>query len=91
MRTFIIERELPGIGDAEPEKLRAAARKSSEALRQSAPDVQWIQSCVAGDRAFCLDLAENEDAIRKHVELSGRPADTITGAGKIIDPTTARA
>ncbi len=89
MRKYIIERELPAIGSAERETLKAAAAKSNAVLHQLSPAIQWVESYVAGDKTFCVYLAENEDVIRKHSELSGFPANKITEIRKMIDPTTA--
>lgn len=90
LRRFVIEREIPKIGSFEQEQLRDAARTSNDALAKLAPKVQWDHSYVAADKTFCIYLAEDEDAIRKHAELSGFPANTITEINSIIDPTTAR-
>lgn len=89
MRKFVIEREIPEVGTFEREQLRAAAAKSNEVLAQLAPDVQWQESYVAGDRTFCVYLAKDEDVIRKHAEMSGFPATRIVEIRKMIDPTTA--
>ncbi|WP_290650556.1 DUF4242 domain-containing protein [Aquisalimonas sp.] len=89
MRKFVIEREIPEVGTFEREQLRAAAAKSNEALAQLAPDIQWQESYVAGDRTFCIYLAKDEDVIRKHAEISGFPANRIVEVKKMIDPTTA--
>ena len=89
MRRFIIERELPKIGSAERSQLRAAAAKSNEALAQLAPRVQWVESFVTDNKTFCVYLAEDEDVIRRHAEISGFPANTITEVRRTIDPTTA--
>jgi len=65
------------------------AKASNEALDKLAPKVQWIHSYVTPSKTFCIYLAENEDAIRKHAELSGFPANTITPITRVIDPTSA--
>lgn len=90
MRRFIIERDIPEIGSAERDALRAAAQKSNAVLAELAPDIQWVESYVAADKTFCVYLAKDEAIIRKHAQLSGFPATKITEANKIIDPTTAR-
>lgn len=90
MKRYIIEREIPDIGSAEREQLREAASKSNEVLAQLGSDIQWIESYVAGNKTFCVYLAANEDIIRKHAEISGFPAETITEIHKMIDPTTAK-
>ena len=90
MRKFVIERDLPKVGSMEREQLKGAAAKSNDALAQLAPRVQWVHSYVADDKTFCIYLAENEDVIRKHAEISGFPANKITEIRRVIDPTTAR-
>ena len=90
MRRYIIERDIPQIGSAERDALRAAAQKSNSVLAELAPDIQWVESYVATNKTFCVYLAKDEDMIRKHAEMSGFPATTITEVPKMIDPTTAR-
>jgi hypothetical protein len=89
MRKFIIEREIPKVGSLEREQLKGAAARSNAALAQLAPRVQWVESYVADDRTFCVYLAENEDVIRRHAEISGFPANRIVEIKRMIDPTTA--
>ena len=88
MKRFIIEREIPGIGGMSAVELCGAARASNQALSQL-PTVQWQHSYVADDKTFCVYLAEDEDAVKKHAELSGFPANKITEAAIIMDPLTA--
>jgi hypothetical protein len=89
LRRFVIEREIPRVGTLEREQLRSAAAKSNEVLHQLGPDIQWVESYVADNKTFCVYLAKDEAIIRKHAELSGFPATTITEVKKMIDPTTA--
>ena len=90
MKRFVIEREIPEVGSFEREQLKGAAAKSNEALAQLAPKIQWVHSYVAANQTFCIYLAESEEVIHRHAEISGFPANRITEIGKIIDPTTAR-
>ena len=89
MKRYVIEREIPKVGTLEREQLKQAAAKSNDALRQLAPDIQWVESFVAADKTFCIYLAKDEAVIHRHAELSGFPASKITEIGKKIDPTTA--
>jgi len=88
MRRFIIEREIPAIGSADREALRAAAKKSNAVLSELAPDIQWIESYVAGDKTFCVYFAKDEEIIHEHARRSGFPADKITEIRTMIAPTT---
>jgi hypothetical protein len=45
---------------------------------------------VAGDKTFCIYLAEDEAAVREHARVSGFPATKVTEIRTVIDPTTAR-
>ncbi|KNG92797.1 DUF4242 domain-containing protein [Pseudaestuariivita atlantica] len=90
MQTYVIEREIPGIGSMSPAELSVAAQTSNATLARLAPRVQWQHSYVADNKSFCIYLAEDEAAIKEHAQASGFPADRITPIGKRIDPTTAR-
>jgi Nickel responsive protein SCO4226-like len=89
VKKYMIEREIPKVGTLEREQLREAAAKSNQVLRQLGPDIQWLESFVAGDKTFCVYLAKDEAIIHQHAELSGFPATKITEINKTIDPTTA--
>lgn len=89
LRKYVIERDLPAVGSLERQQLKEAAAKSNAALKQLGPAIQWVESYVAGDKTFCIYLAEDEDIIKKHSEISGFPANKITEVRKMIDPTTA--
>lgn len=87
---FVIEREIPGASKMTPEQLREAAQKSNRVLRELGPDIQWVQSYVAGDKIYCVYNAPSEALIRSHAERSGFPANKITLVTAVIDPTTAQ-
>jgi len=87
---FVIERDIPGASKMTPAELRGAAQKSNAVLKSLGPDIQWVESFVAGDKIYCIYTAPSESWIRQHAEKSGFPANRITPVAAIIDPTTAR-
>jgi hypothetical protein len=89
LKRFMIEREIPAIGQMSVTELCGAARASNQALETIGPSIQWVQSYVAGEKTFCVYLADSEDSIRKHSELSGIPVSAITEVPQVIDPLTA--
>lgn len=89
MKRFVIERDIPGIGDFSLTELCGAARASNQALASIGPSIQWQHSYVAGDKTFCIYLADSEEDIKKHAGLSGIPITRITEVPQIIDPLTA--
>ena len=88
MKRYVIERDLPGVGGLKDVELGNAAKTSNGALAQI-PGVQWEHSYVAGDKTFCIYLAESEDKIHEHAAKSGFPANRITPISAVLDPTTA--
>lgn len=91
LRKFIIEREIPKVGSLDAKQLSDAAAKSNDALcRIGADDIQWVESYVGDDKTFCVYLAKDEDAIRKHARISGFPANKIIEVRTMIDPSTAK-
>lgn len=92
MQRYVIERDIPDIGSAEREELRQASAQSNRVLAEMQSEskgIQWEHSYVAGDKTFCIYVAENAALIGEHAERSGFPATIVTEIGKVIDPTTA--
>jgi len=90
MKTYLIERDIPGAGKLTPEQLKAISQKSCSVLQHMGPQIQWIQSYVTGDKIFCVYKAENEDLIREHAKEGGFPANVITEISTTISPATAK-
>ena len=92
MPRFVIERDIPEVGTLEREALREAAGKSNGVLAEMKAEkknIQWEHSYVAGDKTFCIYLADDEGLIEEHAQRSGFPASVVTEVRKMIDPVTA--
>jgi cell division inhibitor SulA len=92
MPRYVIERDIPEIGSAEREALREAAHKSNSvlaAMKAENKNIQWEHSYVAGDKTFCIYIADEEKLIHEHAQRSGFPATKVTPIRKMIDPVTA--
>ena len=89
MRQYVIEREIPGASKMTAQELRDAAAKSNAVLHELGPDIQWVQSYVAGDKLYCIYNARSEELIVRHAQRSGFPANRITAVATVINPTTA--
>lgn len=88
MPKFVIEREIPGVGNSDAATLQAVSQKSCGVLRELGPQVQWLHSYVTDDKIYCVYIAPDEASIRKHAEMGGFPANSIAQVRTIIDPTT---
>lgn len=91
MKTYVIERDIPGVENMGRAQLKDAAGTSNEALAKLAPKVQWVESFVAKGKTFCIYRAEAPECIQEHARLSGFPASIITEVTAKFDPTTASA
>ena len=87
MPKYVIERDIPGAGKLSAQELHAIAQKSCGVLRDMGPQVQWIQSYVTDDKIYCVYIAPGEDAIKKHAQVGGFPANRISRVRTVIDPT----
>jgi hypothetical protein len=89
MPKFVIERDIPEAGKLSPPQLQAISQKSCGVLREMGPRIQWVHSYVTDDKIYCVYLAPDEEAIRRHAEQGGFPANRISQVRSVIDPTTA--
>ena len=90
LKTYLIEREIPGAGKLSAEDLRAISQTSCSVLKEMGPRIQWIHSYVSENRITCVYKAENEALIREHAKKGGFPVTSITQVGTIISPATAQ-
>jgi len=89
MPKFIIERQVPGASRFTHDELHSISRRSVGVLRQLGPEIQWVESYVAGDNLYCVYVAPDEEMVREHGRLGGFPVNKVTEIKTTIDPTTA--
>jgi len=89
MPKFVIERDMPGVGNLSPQQLHEAAQTSCNVLMNMGPQIQWIHSYVTDNKIYCIYQAPDEAAVKQHAEQSGFPASKISRVKAIIDPATA--
>lgn len=91
MPKYVIERTISGAANLSDSELHAIAQKSCDVLEQLGPQIQWLQSYVAGDKFYCIYIAPNEALIREHAQCGQFPVDLISEVTTIVDPTSAEA
>ena len=89
MKRYVIERDIPNIGQFDRIQFCQAALTSNAALAELDGQVQWVHSYVAANKTFCVYLSPSEALVHEHARLSGFPVTRITEATAVIDPTTA--
>jgi len=91
MKTYLIERNIPGAGNFTAEQLKAISQTSCGVLDKMGPQIQWDHSYVVGNKIFCVYRATSEELLKEHGKQGGFPVDTIYEVKNIISPTTAKA
>jgi len=89
MPKYVIEREIPGAGKLSRQELSAISQKSCGVLKNMGPQIQWLESYVTDDKVYCVYIAPNEEAVRRHAAEGGFPANRVSQVRTMIDPTTA--
>jgi hypothetical protein len=88
MPKYVIEREIPGIGNATPAELKAISQRSFAVVRGLGPEISWLTSYVTGDKMYCVYHAVNEDIVRQHAKGGGFPANVIAEVRSVFDAAT---
>jgi hypothetical protein len=86
MPEFVIEREIPGLGQMTEDQLREISVRSLGVLKGLGPQIQWLHSYVTDDRLYCVYLAPDEAVIREHARKLGVPANRISAVRRLLDP-----
>jgi len=90
MKTYLIERDIPGAGQLTPPDLKSISQKSCSVLTEMGPKIKWLHSYVTGNKIYCVYQAENEELLREHGKKGGFPVTNITEIGTTISPATAK-
>ena len=90
MKTFLIEREIPGASELSVDELRGITTTSNDAVASLNKPYEWLHSYVAGDKIYCVHQAESEDVIREHAQTGGFPANLVVEVANVFDRTGPR-
>lgn len=90
MKTYVIERNIPGAGDLTPEQLKGISQTSCTVLDEMGPTIEWQHSYVTGDKVYCVYKAESKALIEEHARKGNFPANSISEVATTIGPQTAK-
>jgi outer membrane murein-binding lipoprotein Lpp len=89
MNMYVIEREIPALGEWSAEDLKGASQTSCGVLKEMGSDIQWLHSYITGDKMYCVYLAPNKEMVLEHAKKGGFPANAVNSVATIISPETA--
>ena len=90
MKTFLIEREIPGASELSDEDLRGITSTSNDAVESLNKPYTWLHSYVAGDKIYCVHQAESTEVITEHAKTGGFPANLVVEVAAVFDSTGPR-
>jgi hypothetical protein len=89
MPKYVIERDVPGVGELTDAQVKEMSLRSVTALRSLGHDIQWLHSYVTGDKVYCVYLAADESVVREHAKRAGIPANRISAVRRLLDASAA--
>ena len=89
MKTYVIERDIPGAGNLTAEELKGISQTSCGVLQQLGPEIEWKHSYVTANKIYCVYNAINKELIEEHAKKGGFPANAINEVTTVIGPATA--
>jgi hypothetical protein len=90
VKTYIIEREIPGASKFTDEELRGITSTSNDAVASLEKPYTWLHSYVAGDKVYCVHQAENAEVIKEHSRRGNFPANLVAEVASVFDSTGPR-
>jgi Protein of unknown function (DUF4242) len=90
MKTYLIEREIPGASELTHEQLRGVTSTSNDAVASLGKPYKWLHSYVAGDKVYCVHQAEEAEVIKEHARVGGFPANLVVEVASVFDSTGPR-
>ena len=90
MKTYVIERIIPGAGDLTSEQLKGISQTSCTIIDEMGPTIEWQHSYVTGDKVYCVYKAESKELIEEHAKKGNFPANSISEVTSTISPMTAK-
>lgn len=90
MKTYLIQRDVPGAGNFTAADHKALSQRSCDVLSEMGSEhIQWLHSYITNDNIWCVYKAENEDLVHEHARRGDFPANYILEVFATISPATA--
>lgn len=90
MKTYVIERNIPGAGNLTEAQLKGISQTSCTVIKELGPTIEWQHSYVTGDKVYCVYKATSKELIEEHAKKGGFPANVISEVATTISPATAQ-
>jgi hypothetical protein len=89
MPEFVIEKNMPGLGNLSPLQRDLSVRRSCSPLHGVAPDVEWVRSYLTENKCYCVFRAPSEQVLWGLIKQWGfEPPISISEVKQIAGPDT---
>ena len=87
MPEFVIEKEVPGLGEQSPFQQQQTIRRSCSTLHGVTPDIAWVKSYLTQDKCYCVFRAPSEQALRELMtQMDLPPVISICEVKQVVAP-----
>ena len=83
-KIYVIQRSLPGVGDAPLAEQQKISRGSQGIIEQIGNDIEWNHSYLTSEGTYCVYRATDPKLIEEHAKIADIPADPITEVEHIV-------
>jgi len=90
MKTYVIEREIPGAGKLTADDLKGISQTSCKVLDEMGPSIEWMHSYVTENKVYCVYRTTDKELLKQHAEKGGFPINSISELSAQISPATAK-
>ncbi|MDI3335803.1 DUF4242 domain-containing protein [Defluviimonas aestuarii] len=90
MTMYLVERNIPGADTLTRAELKDISAKSNGVVAGLGVPYVWHRTYAAGDKLYCIHEADSAEAIYRHAENGGFPADLVVEIKNIFGPETAK-
>jgi len=90
MKTYVIEREIPGAGKLTADDLKGISQTSCNVLDEMGPSIEWMHSYVTENKVYCVYRTTDKELLKQHAEKGGFPINSISELSAQISPATAK-
>ena len=89
MPEFVIEKNMPGLGNLSPLQRDLSVRRSCSPLHGVAPDVEWVRSYLTENKCYCVFRAPSEQVLWDLIrQWDLEPPISISEVKQIAGPDT---
>jgi len=89
MPRYVIERDIPAVGQLSDVEVRTISKQSVGVVKELGNGLTWLHSYVTGDKIYCIYESPNVDLIKEHARCMGIPASSVLEVKRMIGPETA--